>query len=81
MPLSGAAGGSFAGDIKVEFGHGVKILEAKARSHGFQQIYQWLGVNFGLVIRADRSEPLLVLRLSDAADLASKLKESANVKP
>ncbi len=76
VPLSGAAGGSFAGDIQVDFGQGVQTLEVKARADGFRQIYDWLGKNFGLVIKADRATPLIVLRLDDAANLAALLKKN-----
>lgn len=73
VPLSGGAGGSFIGDIRIDFGMGEKLLEVKARAVGFKQIYDWLGSNFGLVVKADRSEPLLVIRLKDAAEIATKL--------
>lgn len=74
VPLSGASGGSFAGDVMVDFGLGEKKLEAKVRGDGFKQIYEWLGINYGLVIKADRREPLLVLRLAEAACVAAEIK-------
>ena len=78
VPLSGGAGGSFSGDIRVDFGQGIKTLEAKVRAGGFKQIYDWLAGNYGLIIKADRMEPLIVLRLSEAAKLAAQLREKSD---
>jgi len=69
VPLSGAAGGSYAGDISVPvLGHDW-TLEAKVRSHGFAQLYGWLGDNHALIVKADRSEPLVVLPLRRAIEV------------
>lgn len=65
VPLSGAAGGEFAGDLRVEG----KVFEAKIRASGFKQLYTWLGDHFGLFLRADRQEALVVLRLTDFIEL------------
>lgn len=72
VPLSGAAGGSFAGDILVYAN--VKTVpsiqtmtvEVKHRADGFKQIYNWLGDNDALVIGADRQPQLLVIPLEKA---------------
>jgi hypothetical protein len=70
VPLSGASGGRFSADITVPvLGQDVK-LECKVRASGFRTIYGWLGENYGLVIKADREEQLIVLRLDDFAHLA-----------
>jgi hypothetical protein len=63
VPLSGAAGGEYGGDLRVEG----KTFEAKtkANANGFKSLYGWLGNNFGLFVRTDRKEALVVLRLSD----------------
>jgi hypothetical protein len=60
VPLSGAAPG-WAGDIVL----GGRHFEVKARVHGFRQLYGWIRPHFGVVVAADREEPLLVLRLGD----------------
>jgi Holliday junction resolvase len=73
VPLSGAAGGQFAGDIKVNG----RRYEAKIRASGFKQIYDWLGGNAGLFIRSDRQEPLIVVRLSDWIELKTKREPDA----
>ena len=65
VPLSGAAGGQFAGDIVVNG----KRFEAKIRASGFKQIYEWLGDHRGLFIRSDRRELLIVLRAADWIEL------------
>lgn len=43
-------------------GHDYKT-EIKIRAHGFQTLYKWLKPVDMLVVRADRSEPLVVLPL------------------
>lgn len=61
VPLSGAAPG-WDGDLVI----GARTFEVKARAAGFRQLYRWLGErHFGLILSADREEPLLVLRLGD----------------
>jgi len=70
IPLSGAAGGSFCGDITVPVNGIDRRLECKVRRSGFAQLYNWLPGNFALVIARDRSEPLVVMRLADFAALA-----------
>lgn len=65
VPLSGAAGGSFGGDIIAVIDGEPRTLELKKRAAGFRQLYQWLEGNYGLVIGADREPPLVVIRLKD----------------
>lgn len=70
VPLSGSAGGSFSGDLTVPILGIDQRMEAKIRHNGFSQIRRWLAGNYALVYRADRSEPLITLRLADFAKLA-----------
>lgn len=70
VPLSGAAGGRFASDLSVPVLGRDRRIEVKCRADGFALVYRWLADNYGLVLRADRSEPLIVLRLTDFAALA-----------
>jgi hypothetical protein len=65
IPLSGAAGGEFSGDIRIAG----RVYEAKVRASGLKTLYGWLGNNYGLLLRADRQEQLVVLRLKDYAEL------------
>ncbi len=66
VPLSGASGGSFGGDIILHTGMEPPFkLEAKLRGDGFRELYKWLDGNHGVIVRADRKEALAVLRLAD----------------
>ena len=63
VPLSGAAGGSFTGDVRILD----RLCEVMARANGegFATIERWLGNNDALVLWRDRAEPLVVLTLAD----------------
>ena len=66
VPLSGAAGGSFSGDIEFyPFGPDEAPLvgEVKARRNGegFKTLEKWLGDNDVLFLRRDRTDPVVVL--------------------
>lgn len=65
VPLSGAAGGEFSGDIIVE---GRKV-ECKTRKRFIGQFLGWLQGNYALMVKEDRSETLVVMRLDDFAAL------------
>lgn len=69
VPLSGAAHGSFAGDIQLHIMGSDRRFEVKCRAAGFKQIYGWLEGNAGLFLKADRQEELVVLRLTDFIEL------------
>ena len=69
VPLSGAAGGSFSGDVTIPLLGEDRVFEAKVRANGFRQIYDWLGDNFGLFIRSDRNPRLVVLREADLIEM------------
>ena len=66
VPLSGAAGGSFSGDVDV-YWRGpneaplVTELKARAGGEGFKTIERWMGDNDALFLHRDRAEPLVVL--------------------
>ena len=51
-------------------------VEVKARADGFRELYSWLDGRDVLIVKADRREPLVVVRLSLAAEIA-KLGSSA----
>lgn len=65
VPLSGAAGGLFSSDIVV---NGRKV-ECKTRKRFIGQFLAWLQGNYALLVKEDRSETLVVLRLADFAAL------------
>ena len=67
VPLSGAAGGSFAGDVVL---HKLGLtVQCKAEANGFKRLYSWLFPEEGpppdmLALRSDRKKWLVVLPLS-----------------
>jgi hypothetical protein len=70
IPLSGAAGGSFCGDVTVPIQGQDQKIECKNRKAGFKQLYDWLPGNYALAIKQDRADTLVVLRLADFLTLA-----------
>jgi Archaeal holliday junction resolvase (hjc) len=70
VPLSGAVGGRFAGDIVLPLMGRDLCVEVKARADGFRELYSWLNERDVLIVKADRQEPLVILRLSLAAEIA-----------
>ena len=61
VPLSGSAGGRYAGDISVPVNGRDWTFEAKCGRNRFASIYNYLSDHDGLFIKADRHEPLVVL--------------------
>jgi hypothetical protein len=47
-----------------------RSVEVKCRAAGFRKLYDWLNGRDVLIVKADRQEPLVVLRLSLAAEIA-----------
>jgi hypothetical protein len=45
-------------------------LEAKARADGFRELYGWLDQRDVLIVKADRQEALVVVRMSLAVEIA-----------
>src|SRR5690242_11090162 len=70
IPLSGAVGGSFTGDVVCPVRGTDRKLECKRRARAFGTLYRWMAGNFALVVRDDRTEPLVVMRLKDFTELA-----------
>jgi hypothetical protein len=70
VPLSGAAGGSYLGDLTVPILGRDLVVEAKARANGFARLYSWLEGRDVLIIKADRHAPLVILPLRLAAEIA-----------
>lgn len=64
VPLSGAAHGSFSGDLILEGDRcGLLRAEVKARKDGagFKTIESWKGDNDLLVLKSNRKNPLVVI--------------------
>ena len=59
VPLSGAAGGQFVGDIV--FKNYVAEVKARKGGTGFKTIERWLGHNDMLFLRRNRRAPLVVM--------------------
>ena len=72
VPLSGAVGSRFAGDILLPFMGRDLCVEVKARADGFRELYRWLNERDTLIVKADRQEPLVFLRMSLAAQIAKR---------
>lgn len=70
VPLSGSAGGSYTADLTAAILGDDQRFEAKCRGSGFTKIYEWMEGVYGVCVKRDRSEPLVVLRLDDFAKLA-----------
>ena len=58
-------------DVNATVGGRPLRLEVKSRATGLEAIYSWLGDNDALIIKADRSDPLVVCRQALAAQLVS----------
>ena len=76
VPLSGSAGGSFVGDITIPVLGVDRLCEVKVRAAGFAQLYSWLTNRDFLIVRADRSQPLVVLPLKLAIEIATAAEQS-----
>jgi hypothetical protein len=70
VPLSGSAGGRFVGDVSLPLLGVDRCVEVKCRANGFCALYAWLDGRDLLIVRADRREPLVVLPLRLAAEIA-----------
>ena len=70
VPLSGAARGRFGGDVSIPLLGADRRVEVKCRGIGFRQLYDWLEGHDFLIVRADRCEPLVVIPLKLAAEIA-----------
>jgi hypothetical protein len=51
-------------------------VEIKIRSNGFQQLYSWLDGADLLIVRADRQEPLVVVPLKLAIEIAKAAEQN-----
>jgi hypothetical protein len=62
----------FAGDVVLPLMGRDLCLEVKARAGGFRELYTWLEDRDVLIVKADRQVPLVVVRLSLAAEIAKQ---------
>lgn len=68
MPLSGAAGGSFSGDLVIG-GRYTGEVKSRASGAGFKTLERWKGDHDVLFLRRDRQRPLVVLDFDLYAEL------------
>jgi hypothetical protein len=80
VPLSGAARGRFGGDLSVPLLGIDRRVEVKCRGNGFRQLYAWLDGADLLIVRADHCEPLVMLPVKLAVEIATAA-ERAKVLP
>jgi hypothetical protein len=71
VPLSGSMRGRFGSDFSVPPLGVDRRVEVKARGSGFRRLYDWLGDHDFVIVKADRLEPLVVLPLKLAAEIAA----------
>jgi hypothetical protein len=57
-------------DLRVMVADVERSVEVKCRGDGFRQPYDWLNQRDVLIVKADRREPLVVVRMSLAAEIA-----------
>ncbi len=67
VPLSGSAKG-YPGDVCVKLAGRELTLECKSRKD-FTTLYSWLTGRDALILKGDRNDPLVVLRLDDVLEL------------
>lgn len=60
IPLSGAMGGSFSGDLRIADTYTAEV-KARKDGAGFKTLEGWLGRNDLLFLRRDRTTPIVVL--------------------
>jgi hypothetical protein len=49
-----------------------RAVEVKCRAAGFRQLYDWLNERDILIVKSDYQEPLVVVRLSLASEIAKR---------
>jgi Holliday junction resolvase len=65
-------------DISISLLGSDRAVEVKCRAAGFRQLYDWLDQRDVLIVKADRQEPLVVVRLSLAAEIAGGRRNSGS---
>jgi Holliday junction resolvase len=70
VPMCGACGGRFAGDVVVPVMGRDFCIEVKAQAGGFRQFYDWLDGRDVLIVKSNYKKPLVLVLLSPAAKIA-----------
>lgn len=71
VPLSGAAGGEYRGDVKA-FG---LLWQSKWEADGFRRLYRWLETHDALGLKADRKPWLVVMPIYTFLGLIEDIRE------
>ena len=79
VPLSGSAAG-YPGDICVKIAGRELTLECKSRKD-FATLYGWLTDRDALILKADRKDPLVVLKLESVLEQLSYRRGGDDAKP
>jgi hypothetical protein len=75
VPLSGAIGGAYSGDIDLELHGRIVKIQVKARRQ-FRTLYQWLGSQQLLILKGDHCNPLVVMPIRLFAELATAARKA-----
>jgi Holliday junction resolvase len=81
VPLSGAAGGRYCGDVSVPLLGVDRTVEVKVRANGFRELYRWLDGADMLIVKADRAEMLVVVPLRLAIEIATQAERASRHPP
>src|SRR5262245_55306258 len=68
--VSGAARGGLGRDRPVPLLGVDRRVEVKCRGNGFRRLYDWLGDHDFLIVKADRLDPLIVIPVTLAVEIA-----------
>lgn len=80
VPLSGAAGGSYSGDLVIGIDWRAEV-KARANGEGFKTLEKWLGDNDMLFLRRDRAAPMVLMPWAVYARLMGAQAGAERVKP
>tara|TARA_R100000008_G_scaffold32829_1_gene18422 strand:- start:3463 stop:3795 length:333 start_codon:yes stop_codon:yes gene_type:complete len=72
VPLSGGAGGSYTGDVIVDKKYRAEV-KARKEGVGFVLLNKWLKDNDMLILKQDRTQPLVVLPWTTYSELMEKI--------
>lgn len=77
-PLSGALGGKWSGDVRIESGDMVYRVEVKSRKNGegFKTLMDWLGNNHFLILKRDRRDPIVTMEWKTFQELLHRAGEN-----
>ena len=81
VPLSGSVGGKYVSDVTIPLLGRDMCAEVKVRAHGFSQLYSWLDGREILIVKQDRREPLVIIPLRLAAEIAGHAERGARQHP